>query len=373
MRPHLLALLGLAACAKVSKEDAQKAVMESFATANPPGRTGLELGGHSVWLRATWFENKCLEEHDLAFNDDPNKRPASAKGTPRISPTYKNQRLLTYATEKGYCAYLGENPTLTIDGGEWTNDKWRFKVTYGMEKPTPWFECLNEETRTRPVEVSVKDEKPVVDTDMAITPGACPHPLPGGEERTSANRPTTPAPSAPSRDTVISLLRSFDKALSDREYQKALGLVSCYNFFEEKKYGSCTPAELLNLSPLGKGSDPNDGPPWLEYVIDRPEQVGAITKDPKDPSVYNVRLESTKKGAKPRSLAVQYVDGAWKLVGVVSRQAESITTARFLYDLDRPEKRTTFERRMKGDKIDDNGEPITEYIVISQDEYGLAK
>lgn len=372
MRPCLIALPFLAACASVSKEDAQKAVMASFQEANPPGRTGLELGGRSVWLRATWFENKCLEEKDLAFNDDPNDRPASARGTPRISPTYKNQRYLTWASDKGYCVYLGDNPTLSIEGAEWVDQKWRIRVTYGMEKPTPWFECLSEDTRQRNIEVGVKDEKPVVLSDLSIAPGAgaCPRPLPGGEVRGSASRPTAPAPKAPSRDEVIRLLTAFDKALGAREYEKALGMVSCYNFFEDKKYGSCTVAELLNLSPMAGGSNPNEGPPWLEYTITSPDQVGAITKDGGDPSVYNVRLQSVRKGSKPRSMAVQWVDGEWRILSVVSRLAESITTMRFLYDLDRKEKRVIFEKRMKGEKIDDNGEPITEWVEMDPEAMG---
>lgn len=365
--------LGFAGCAGIPEEDARKVVQEAFAAANPPGRTGVELLGKSVWLKAPYFESRCIEEKNLAFNDDPNHRPANAKGIPRISPTYQNQRYLTAATDGGWCALLGENPSMTIDHADWVNQRWRIGVSFSVENPTPWFECLSDEWRSRTVEVGVKDGKPELLSDLALSPGDCPHPLPAGEERGGGIRPSTPAPRAPTRLEVISAMRAFDDALGRRDFAGAMEKVSCFNFFEAKKYGSCTTSEFLFLSPLGKGNTPKEGPPWLEYLIDSPDQIGAITRDAGDPTVYNIRLEARKKGGKPRSMAVQWVDGEWKLLAVVSRQAETITTARFIYDLDRREKREIFEKRMKGERIDDQGNPVEEWVEMDPDQYGLNK
>ena len=54
-------------------------------------------------------------------------------------------------------------------------------------------------------------------------------------------------------------------------------------------------------------------------------------------------------------MAVQWVDGRFKLVAVVSLRGEGLTTPRFVYDLDRKDRRDIFERRYKGEKIDEKG------------------
>src|SRR4029453_4699396 len=78
---RMLPLVLLVACGPTfgTKEEAKGAVEGAFAQANPAGRTGMELGGKAVWLSAFGFDEKCLEEKDLAFNDNPNKRYESAQ------------------------------------------------------------------------------------------------------------------------------------------------------------------------------------------------------------------------------------------------------------------------------------------------------
>jgi hypothetical protein len=342
----------------ISEIDAKNAVTTRFADDNPPGRTGLELGGKSVWLRAPFFQDKCLEEKDLAFNDLLSKRPKGSQGVKRISPTYQAQRYLTAATEKGLCVYLGDNPTVGVENALWYEDHWHVTISIGMEKPTPWFECLAPEVTGREVSVGVKDGKPDIEGSLALNADDCPHPLPGGEERKPAQRPTAPPPAPPSRDQVKALLQAFDKALYDHEWQAALAMVSCYNLFETQKYGTCSVAELINAGPNPRGGQtrPTDGSPWLEYNLDNLGDFGAITPDRLDKSLFHVHMTSRRTG-KERTLAVQWAQGKWKLVGVVSNKAESITTMRFPYDLDRPEKRAIFERRMKGEDIDEFGHP----------------
>lgn len=350
----------------IPEEAAREAVKSAFADANPPGRTGLELGGRAVWLRTDAFEDACLEQKDLAFNDNVADRPARYKDRKRISPTYQNQRYITAATDTGWCVYLGSDPTLSIDEANWARDHWILTVSYGMEEPTPWFECLARHVTHRTVNVRSEEDESVVEGDLALTEGDCPHPLPGGEERTPRARPTADAPRAPSRSTVLALFRAFDEALYQKEWEKALDMVSCYNLYEERKYGSCSVAELISVGPLTRGSPrPEDGPPWLENVVFSVEDFGAIRRDRRDGSLYHVRLDSERGGS--RTVAVQWVDGRWKLVGVVGRKAEALTFMRFVYDLDRREKRDIFERRMEGEPIDEKGHPLDPYADLEEE------
>jgi hypothetical protein len=354
----LPALAILPACSpRFSEDEAIDAVMRAFQEADPPGRSGVELLGRSVWLRAGMFDNACLEEKELAFNDTEDMRPDALKGVERISPTYKNQRYITAPTPKGWCVLLGENPTLTITNARRDHGVWRLSAVYGMEKPTPWFECLAGTAIQRSLQVGSKDGEPEVQGSVALFDDACPTPMPGGEERVGRPRPTTAPSGPPSRDEVRSLLQAFDDALSAKDYEKALGLVSCYNPFEKETYGSCSVAEILHLAPLLKGrpENPGDGPPWLEYVMDDVGSFGAIVPDPQDRTMFHVKMQS-RRG--PRSLAVQWADGAWKVVGVVGIKAEDITTMRIVYDLDRPAKHAIFERRVQGELIDEKGYPI---------------
>lgn len=358
-----IALAFLISCGPpLSKEDVTEAVKARFAVDNPPGRTGLELVGKAVWLRASFFDDRCIEEKDLAFNDLPSKRPKGSQGVKRISPTYENQRYLTAATEKGFCVYLGEDPTLTIDDALWLEGKWRLRVTYGMEKPTPWFECLSDLTRQREIVIPVEEGKPVFESSLALTDDTCPHPLPPGEDRKPKQRPTARPDTAPTRQAVSALFTAFDKALYDQDLEKALGMVSCYNLFEKEKYGTCSAGEIVNLGPLPRNGKtrPSDGPPWLEYISDTADGFTAIGPDSADKTMFHARFKPRRTG-KERSVGLQWVGGQWKIVGVVSNKAESITTMRIVYDLDRAERRTLFERRMKGELIDEQGIPYDPY------------
>ncbi|MBN1334741.1 MAG: hypothetical protein JXB39_02140 [Deltaproteobacteria bacterium] len=356
--PLLPVLLVACACApRISEEAAIDAVMKAFHESDPPGRSGVELLGRSVWLRADLFDGRCLEEKNLAFTDSEEVRPDAWKGVPHLSPTYENQRFLTAPTEKGWCVLLGENPTLTLTGARREQGVWRFSAIYGMEKPTPWFECLDRTVLERSLEVGIAHGRPEVIGSVALFDDACPTPMPGGEVRTGRPRPTSLPPQPPSRQEVRTLLQAFDDALSGKDHAKALDLVSCYNPFEPEPWGACSVAEILRLAPLPRGrpENPDDGPPWLEYVMDDVGGFSSIVPDARDRTLFHVKMPS-RRGS--RSLAVQWVDGAWKVVGVVGAKAEDLTTMRIVYDLDRPEKRAIFERRLRGELIDEKGCPI---------------
>ncbi len=358
----------LAGCPTVAEEDARVAIQQAFEQANPPGRTGVELRGKSVWLKAPMFDEECLHSKDLAFSDRAGDRPRSSKEM-RISPTYNAQRYLTGFTEQGWCVYTGSDPTLDLRDGSWEGDRWEFFAVFGMREPTPWFECLQYDVLHRGVLVTRADDGSAkVGTDMTLMHGECAHPLPGGERRRSAVRPSTKAPRAPSMEQVRSLLGEFDQALWDRDFEEALSLVSCYNVFEEQRYGSCSVAELITLAPLPRNgvTRPEDGPPWSMNVIDSLDQLQRIFPDRDDESLFHVQVDPNR-GDKQRSLALQWVSGTWKLVGVVGLKAEDLTTMRIIYDLDRKEKREIFERRMQGEQIDEKGNPYDPYAEYREE------
>jgi len=359
VRACLLLLPALApACSPTfSEEVAIDTVMRAFVEADPPGRSGVELRGRSVWLTAPMFDASCLEEKGLAFQDADVGRPDAQRGVTRISPTYKAQRFITAPTQDGWCVLLGENPTLTITNARRDEGVWRLSAVYGMERPAPWFECLDGTALQRSLQVGSHDGEPEVIGSVAFFDDTCPTPMPGGEERVGRPRPVTPPPHPPSREEVRALLQAFDDALAAKDHARAMDLLACFNPYEKEPWEACSVAEALRLAPLlhGRPEDPGEGPPWLEYVVDDVGDFGAIVPDGQDRTLFHVRMQS-RHG--PRSLAVQWADGAWRLVGVVGSKAEDITTMRIVYDLDRPEKRAVFERRLRGESIDEKGYPV---------------
>ncbi len=358
----------LTGCPAVPEEDARAGIQQAFEQANPPGRTGIELVGKAVWLRGPMFQDSCLHAKDLAFTDDPKSRARGAKDIQRITPTYQNQRFITGFTEKGWCVYVGDSPSMQLGEGSWSDGRWSFDASFAIQDPTAWFECLTPDMLQREVIVRADDAgHPEVETDMSLFADSCPKPLPGGEERRAAVRPSSPAPRPPTPAQARVLLDKFDQALYDRDYQAALALVSCYNLYEEQKYGTCSVAELITLAslPRGSGPRPEDGPSWTQGTADSLDALGAIQRDRDDPTLFHVEVKSRRGGDK-RTLALQWVRGEWKLVGVVGLQAEDITTMRFIYDLHRKEKREIFERRMQGEQIDEKGNPVDPYAESEQ-------
>ncbi len=355
-------LLHCASTTGFSEEEARAALEPALLAATPAGRTGLLLKGKAVWLQAPMFDKACLEQNDLAFNDDPGRRPTGGGGIARISPTYKNQRYLTASTPTGYCVLLGEGLKAEVREArfDWgTQDRWHLKVAWTMSQPTPWFNCLDPKVREREIAVvRGADGSLSIEGGAALAAGDCPHPLPAGEERTPGKRPTAPAPKAPGRDDVLGLLQAFDEALWQGDFLGARELLSCYNLFEEQKVGTCSVGELVALGPLPRGEPRlQDGTPWLEYVQDGAGDFTKIVPDRKDRSLFHV-LYKHKRTGKERSLSVQWAEGRWKLVGVVGRQAEALTTARIVNDLHDPRRRDIFERRLQGEAIDEEGNSL---------------
>lgn len=362
MIPAILAMASVLGCSSLMgpNEDEARAKLEPLlAQAAQPGRTGLLLRGKNVWLETSAFDPSCLEEKDLAFNDDPADRPSGVGA--RISPTYKNQRYLTASTDQGYCVYLGEGLKVELKELAWdrAEDKgWNATLRYTLDKPSPWGDCLDKTATTRQVLVTVGEgEDPTVSIEggAQLAEGDCPVPLPGGEERTGRSRPAGAAPKAPSRDEAMAAMQRLDQALYDGDLVAALGAMSCYNLFEDPMFGTCSVGEIVALGPLPRGEARiKDGTPWLEYVQDEPGAFTRIVADAQDRSLFHVVYKHKRTG-KDRSVSLQWEGGEWKVVGVVGKQSESITTARIVTDLADKRRREIFEKRLAGEKIDEEG------------------
>lgn len=357
----LTAIAALTGCPDVTGEQAEAAraaVEEAWAQGNPAGRTGLELRGKHVWLEGPMFNNKCLEQNHLAFNDDGTKRPPGSP--PRISPTYKNQRFITASTDVGYCVYLGDDPKLEVTDVSWGGDAWRVSAKVSMGKATKWFECLDPAHHERQLLVTIDDAgKATIDGNLDLFQGACPNPLPGGEER----GPGKPYPqndhAAPSKAEVVKLARALDDALFEGDFEKVQAMTACYNLEDESPhFGNCSVGEFISVGPSFHGEQrQKDGQPWIEYAIGDLDDIQRIVKDKKLKGIYHATM-THKRNKRDRSFAVQWVGGEWKMVGVIGRKAESLTAVRYLYDLHRADKRDVLLRRLEGEEIDENGNSL---------------
>lgn len=347
----------LAACSSgPADEEIAAAVESAFSSANPSGRTGLLMKGRTgvVWWQTGAFTPACLENNDLAFNDDPTTRPASARGAARISPTYQKQWGVTAATDTGYCIDLGSDPQISVGDVSPSGEGYRVVATITMAQPTKWFECLRSDLRDRVVEISVDAEgMPVVDTDMSLLQGDCPANIPASAARAAKPMPTAEAPSAPTAAQLQQLAADFDAALASRDGQKARDLIACYNLFEASPYyDACALSEII---PHGSVVA-DEANPWLEYAIKDFTELQQASQDRDIPNMYHVTFRHRRSGDR-KSISVQWVDGEWKLVGIVSRKSPGLTVARILNDLHDRDKRDIFRRRMAGEDIDETGQP----------------
>ena len=355
MRAMILAMVLVGCDGGLDEAEVKAAVQTHFDAANAPGRTGLLIKGRSgvVWWQASMFEKSCLEQKDLAFNDDPASRPSNAKATARISPTYKSQWGITAATPTGYCIDLGADPTISIGEVVWSADRYRVDTTITMKSPTPWFECLETGARQRVVEVLVENDAPAVQTDLSLFQGDCPNPVPVSTARQSGREPAQAAPGAPSPDAIRELAAIFDQALADNDHTTARDMVACYNLFEDEPYEACSISEII-----GHGSVKNgDADPWLEYAVTDFEGFSRPVQDRDKPFLFHVTLKH-RRSKKTRSFTVQWAGRQLKLVGIVGAKAEGLTTARILTDLHDRDKKDIFLRRLAGEELDDKGNSL---------------
>lgn len=352
--PPLVVLLGGCGAAPMDSEPAKMAVMKAFSDANPPGRAGLLLKGHHIWLEAPYFVPSCIEEKGLAFNDDPRQRP-SATGQ-RITPTYDAQRYLLKNTDQGYCLLLGVDPTITLGEASYGQDRWRIDATLSVKDPSPWFACIDPRYTKFQVEV-VYDKAGVatVATPLDFMRGDCPANMVGDVERVGKASVGDKGAPAPSKAEVVTLVRAFDAALESSDQAGALALSSCVNLFASPPWGACTLSELLTVGPsFAAKMAPGHGTPWLEYGLGSPEDIDQIVKDADLPGVFHVRFHH-KRSDRTRSFSVQRVGGEWRMLGVVERKAAGLTSARYLLDLHDKDRRAILVRRLAGEDLDAEG------------------
>jgi len=357
----VLIAAGLGGCEELTTDPAvpQKAVEDAFSAANPGGRLSLELGGRNVWLEAGMFEPSCLEQKDLAFNDDPQSRPSGSP--PRISPTYQNQRWITGTSERGVCVVLGADPTAEVTNVAYGGEYWVVDLDIKVTDPSPWFSCLTEKHRHRQVAVKILDGgTPEVIDNVSLGQGGCAPDLPGDVERKGHVRPKKSPKKPPPSSKVAKLAVDFDKALFESDFKAARALTKCVNVFEDPMWDACAIGELVAVGPSFAGEQRSrDGTPWIEYTVRDISDFGRIVADKTDPTLFHVMMKHKRSG-KNRSFSVQYDDGDWFLFGVVGQKAEALTSMRFINDLHDATKRDILERRVNGEKIDHQGNPLEE-------------
>ncbi|MBN2800850.1 MAG: hypothetical protein JXX28_17065 [Deltaproteobacteria bacterium] len=361
MRAWSVLLPLLAACGP-SEEEIGQLVVDAFHAENPPGAFGAEIGGKGVWYSAGFLDPDCLTSRDLAHADEPSTRPSSDRTTPRMSPRYETQNWITYSTPRGWCLSLGKDAEIKVDGVRKVGGYYEVDTTISVADPTPYWGCMTDGSVKRVVEVRKGDDGQfAVASPVGLYRGACPVPLPGGADRLGGVRPAAPPAAPPTQAEVRALAERFDTALFERKYQEALGMVSCVNLFEKKPFGACSVGELVGLGPqFHTEIGPEHGAPWLEYGVQSPAEFGKITADKADPTVFHVSV-THRRTHRPRTFALQWVDGGWRLYGVVSLKGEGLTSMRFLYDLDQRDRRDVFERRLAGEQIDEKGNALDPY------------
>jgi hypothetical protein len=355
-----VSLLSAVACEEITTDPAvpQAAAEAAFAAANPAGRAAVELGGRNVWLEAGMFEPICLEQKDLAFNDDPGGRPSGSP--PRISPTYQNQRWITGTSERGVCVVLGTDPKAAVTNVAFNGEYWVVDLDVAVTGPSPWFECLQRKYKHMQIGVKLQDQgEPEILGNLTLGQGGCAADLPGDVARKGGGRPLVAAKKAPTKKKVVSMVKAFDQALHDADFAAARKLTRCVNVFESPMWEACSLGELVSVGPAFFESRGRDGTPWLEYTIRTPEDLGRIVADKDDPTLFHVMMKHKRTG-KDRSVTVQWDDGDWFLFGVVGQKAEALTSMRFVNDLHDRTKREILERRINGEKVDHNGNSTEE-------------
>ena len=249
---------------------------------------------------------------------------------------------------------------LTVEDASWGGDRYRVNIKVGMQKASPWFECINASAKERMVEVQVDEAGGAkVLQDLSLGQGACPSPLPVGETRGPGTVPPTLSGKAPSKAEVIEIAGALDKALFDGDLQRVQELTACYNLVDEAPYfGNCSVGEFISVGPSFQGEQrAQDGTPWAEYTLRSLDDIGRITTDRKDRGMVHVNLKHKRTG-KDRSFSLKYTADGWKMVGVIGQKAEGLTAVRYLYDLHRADRRDVFERRLAGEELDEQGNPL---------------
>ncbi len=316
VRTLALALVLLGGCGgEDRREEARALVEQAFASAVRPGDFGTEVLGKGVWYRSPVFDPKCLQSKNLAFGDDPAKRGREA---PRISPTYDAQRFFTASSEEGYCVLLGKDLKQQIGELEDFHDgAMLVNVTYTANDTTPFWKCLDSRAVARPVRVLLAEDGSLsIEGQIGLHQGGCPSPMPEATtKRKASTRPAAKPPGKPSVADARTAAKRFDDALWEHDARAAVDALSCFNLFEDKKYGTCATSEVLALGPITRGSPRlQDGPPWTMNAFKSFDDLGPISVDRKDPTMFHVQVAPARGKRKRRTMALQWAGGGWKLL-----------------------------------------------------------
>lgn len=336
-------------------EAAAALVRDTFAARRVDGAVGVEALGKGVWFRAEAFNSGCLEQKEWAHRD------RSGGEAPRISPNYEAQSVFQQTTPEGWCVWIGDGLQMQTGAVNRLGDAWVVDVTFTQERPGGWWECVAEEQRQGVVRVrEAPDGALSIEKEPALWGGACPRPLPVvNPSRTAARPPKAPPPRPPTGPEVQAAVKAFDDALYDHDLQAALDALACWNLFEKEPFGACSAAELVAVGPLPRGaSRREDGTPWSQNQFSSFEGFGRPEPDRKDPTLFHVEVKPGDGKRPRRTISLQWVEGGWRLVGAVQRKAEGLTSVELVLDLDRKEKREIFDRRVAGEPIDAQGNPL---------------
>ena len=351
----LLSLL-LACGSKMDESAVKETVEKAFLESNPTnGHYGWEILGKGQWFSGKGFDMDCLMENELAY--------VNYDKIGQITPSYAAQHSITDASKKGYCIDMGHSISYKIDKMEPASDMGTLDVqmvtiSFEFQDAAPWVSCLVDEVMTRLIRVENKNGVPQIinkDLDKLTfqTDNGCSNPVPALVERKATPRPTAAPTAAPEIPTVVELAKAFDDALFAGDYAKAYGMLSCVNLYEENVWGTCTPSDLLPVGPSTHGDEKME-PPWLEYTQYNFDAVKKIVKDKQDPTIYHVQMPHRKNNS-TRSFSVQWAEGRWKLLGVVSIMGAGLTPIRLMNDFHDKQYRDAFEKRLAGEEVDYKG------------------
>lgn len=339
-------------------------LQSEFAAARPAGATGTEVLGKGVWYRTPVFDGVCLQEKHLAHRDQPGRRASGSRTSfgARVSPSYDAQKDWTSSTAKGYCIYLGDGLSMSVDEVSRQSESWIADVSYTMAHPSDWWACVADDQKRAMIRLQESGDSSFSfeDSGAFLHPGDCASPLPAeARGRPGASPPRTPAPRPPSASDVTTAMERLDTALRAHNHRDTLDAIACYNLFESKPFGACSAGELLDVGPLSDGTPrAQDGTPWSMNVFKDLQTARKVTMDRDNRSFAHVEVKAASGKHKARSLTLQWVKDEWRVVGVVQRKSEGLTRVEFINDLNRKEKREIFERRMGGEAIGADGHPL---------------
>ena len=350
----------------VSVSDFQAQAESFMANSDISGSFGYELVGHGSVFYSTDFVDTCLRENQLGWMESVGVMFRGDR-TSYFMTNYEAQQYMTQTTEDGYCLYLGENLSVELidvvedsEGRELEANPFTIRWALTSSDPSPYFECLSEQVLNPTVTV-LPNQSFEAPAALSLFDNACqgmPEPYSREDEGGDAY-PSTEPPSAPTTAEIQTLLEDFDDALASRDLEAALEHVQCYNLLvvdrteveedeperqpDEAAIGACIPSDLLDTGPSFASTEDSWLIPWLEGHIDSVSEVlePTIERGAEPANVYHIELANTDPDpdlAMPRrrgnkSITVQWVNGEWKLLGLIESANSGITPVRFVNDL----------------------------------------